>query len=449
MITPERLNEIMASIEAYAGGINEYLLRHIAERIVEMLRHGNQYFMPSTVTELKQLMAKGFSLGYIEQIMNKAMPQLQKEIHDAFVDAAQEISAQQLAVAYQIAPEEVLSSWGVPELEKIGIVAEASKLHMTPAELRKMEEAYRRTNGSIKNLTRTTASACQTAFHDTCDMAYQKVQAGKSPQTAIVESIKEMCAKGIEYVDYKTGKKDRVEVAISRAVRTGVNQANANIVLQRCAETGIDYVLTSSHLGARVTKYNDFTNHSLWQGRVFRLDWKNEALSEYEASVKDPEGRFGWMMRMREYVKEKFQTKDKYPDFVEACGWGEMLGICGINCRHTFTSFVPGVNNIPEPIDLEENEARFRLDQQQRKMEREIRKTKRILEGLKATGDKEEIRKAKAKLYQQSDAYMDFCKKNGLKPRNYALQTTYTKATNTRIEGSENNIPLLQSKSEG
>lgn len=445
MITPERLNEIMASIEDYAGGINQYLLRHIAERIVEIFKNGDQFFMPSTITELRQLMAKGFSIEYIERIMISVMPSLQTVIHTAFVDAAKEISMQQLAFVHSIAPADKMASWGVPELEKIGITQEADKLHMTPVELRKMDEAYRRTNGTIQNLTRTTAEQCQKEFYDTCDMAYQKVQAGKSPQTAIVESIREMCDKGIEYVDYHSGKSDRVEVAISRAVRTGVNNANANIVLQRCAELGISYVLTSSHLGARITKKNDYTNHSLWQGRVFHLNWNSAELLGYQASITDQDEQFAWMAKMREEIKDSDDQNDNnYPDFVTACGWGNILGICGINCRHTFTAFMPGINSIPEPIDPEENAKRFALDQKQRKMEREIRKTKRILEGVKATGDKAEIKKVKDKLHQQSQAYLDFCKKNGLKPRNSALQTTYTKATNTKmIEGSENNLPLL------
>lgn len=446
MINPERLNEIMAQTELASSKINNVLLRHIAERIVQMLQKGNEFFMPSTVTELRQLMAKGFSLAEIEKIMSDIMPSIQKDIKKAFLQAGKEIANQNIAFAREVAGEENAASFGIPYLQQVGITDEAEKLHLTEIEIRKLESAYRRTNGTIYNLTRTTASQCQKLFIDTCDYAYQRTQAGASPATAIVESIRHMCENGIEYVDYDSGRTDRAEVAIARAVRTGVNKANADIIMQRSAETGVGYVLTSQHMGARITKKDDFTNHSLWQGRVFSLDFNSDALKEFKPSLQDDTGEFIWMRKMREWMQAKNKKQDsRYPDFVKSCGYGEMLGICGINCRHTFSQFVPGVNTMPEQIDKGENAERFKLDQKQREMERAIRKTKREYEGIKATGIKEEIKLTKQKLYAQSDAYMDFCQKNGLKPRNYALQTTYTKATNTRIEGSENNTRLLQS----
>lgn len=429
----------MDAIEEQASNIDNYLLRQIAKNIVSMFERGEVFFMPSTLTELKQLMAKGFSLKEIEKILADTMPDLQENIRTAFLNAAEEISMQNIDIARKIVAFEGLASVVVPEYEQIGIIKEAEQLHMTAIEIRKMEIAYKRTNGTIKNITRTLAGASQQAFIDTCDSAYMKVQAGQSPQKAIIESINEMCAKGIEYVDYQSGRTDRMEVAIARAVRTGVNQANGEIVMERCAETGIQYVITSAHMGARVTNAEDYTNHSWWQGRVFHVDWST--LPDYETQINDDSGRFEWMKKMQEEMVKKHQKDDfAYPDFVESCGWGNMLGIGGINCRHSFYPFTPGINIIPERPDEEENEKRYALDQKQRAMERAIRKTKRYIAGTEGTGDKEAKKFYKNKLVKQMEDYMKFCSDNGLKPRMSALRTS-DKTTQKKNDVNTQRIP--------
>ena len=135
-----------------------------------------------------------------------------------------------------------------------------------------------------------------------------KVQSGVSVQKAVVEAIKEVSDRGIEVVDYRLGKSDRIEVAIARAVRTGVNQANADIVLTRCAEMGVSFVKVSSHLGARVTGTNDYTNHSWWQGRVYALNWDNSVLKEFAESANVEDEGFEWLNQMRKAMQEKYQN---------------------------------------------------------------------------------------------------------------------------------------------
>lgn len=117
----------------------------------------------------------------------------------------------------------------------------------------------------------------------------------------------------------------------------------------------------------------------------------------------------------------------KYDDFIETTGYGKIQGLCGINCRHTFSSFNPDLRTDDnDSIDYEENERRYRLTQRQRALERRIRELRREHEALKAGTDEEakKARKAvKKKLEKKSDEYMDFCKDNDLKPRNWSLQT--------------------------
>lgn len=49
-------------------------------------------------------------------------------------------------------------------------------------------------------------------------------------------------------------------------LRTGISQCAAEVSLARAKEMGVEYVLTSAHMGARPT-------HEPWQGKVFSVDW--------------------------------------------------------------------------------------------------------------------------------------------------------------------------------
>ena len=98
-------------------------------------------------------------------------------------------------------------------------------------------------------------------------------------------------------------------------------------------------------------------------------------------------------------------------------GYGTGPGLCGWNCRHSFTPFIPGVNtNNQVQYDAEEVEKRYNLTQDQRGMERVIRRTKRRLASAHAAADSEQERKLKRLLHTQHEEYMAFCDKNKLKP---------------------------------
>ena len=161
--------------------------------------------------------------------------------------------------------------------------------NMSGAMKKKLEEVYRRTNGDIYNICQTTAPSTQDTFINACDDAFMNIQMGMPLNEAISRAIDQVAEKGVSCVYYDSGRVDKMEVALARAIRTGINQANAQLVLMKCAELGIDYVKVSAHYGARVTKQNDYTNHSWWQGKVYKLNWNNKALSPFKAQNKEQE----------------------------------------------------------------------------------------------------------------------------------------------------------------
>lgn len=416
MITPEYLNEVIEGTEQQVNRLNGKLLQDVARHIVYVYQKGGDYYMPSTIADMFKIAQSGYTIGEVQKIIEDALPDLQKEIHKAFLESADMIDKYNVQYAKLLVEAEGMDIV-IPETTRTGLPASAKDLNMTSAEIRKLEAAYRRTNGTVKNICKSTALNVHKTYLQCCDDAWFKVQSGMSPGKAIMQAVDDAIKQGVTVVSYPSGHVDNIDVAIARAVRTGINQANSEIILTRCAEMGIKYVKTSKHLGARVTKFDDYTNHSWWQGRVFSLDWKADILQKNIASVPLQDKEFGYLQA----IKKELQRKGNYnyPDFVESTGYGTIEGLAGINCRHTFQMWVPNINvDNTKEIDDRKNEKRFHLEQTQRRMERQMRELRREIQADKEIPldeeGKELLRQKKKRLKNLGEKYMDFCKSNRL-----------------------------------
>ncbi len=444
MLTPKYLQRIIEATEKKTSQLNNYLTSKVVDRILTLFENtGEVNINPASIHDMRKQEAAGKLFDEVQEEIIRQLPVIQDEVRVAFMDASGKINQD----VYEFTKHVIDVEHGKGELldveisdlpeatnyEKVGIPQSAADLNLTPKEIRMLESAYNRTNGEIYNITQTTATATQQNFIAACDTAYWKVSHGVSLSTAITEAIEEVAEKGITTV-YYGNREDKIEVAIARAVRTGINQANGDIKLTRCAELGVGHVIVSSHIGARVTKYEDYTNHSLWQGKVYELNWSNPALSKYQPTkqeIKENKKSFAFLDKIRQFFSGK-NTKEKYEDFIIVCGYGKMLGICGINCRHSFDFFYPGVNiNTNKPIDPEKNRQRYELEQKQRARERgirELRRKKYAFDNAEPSNRQtkeaiEEKRKElKEKLAQKRAEYRDFCKENRLSTENYRLQ---------------------------
>lgn len=444
MLTPKYLQRIIEATEKKASQLNSYLTTKVVDRILTLFENtGDININPASIHDMKKQEVAGKLFDEVQEEIIRHLPIIQDEVRVAFMDASGKINKDVYDFTKHVIDVEhekgELLDVEIPELpeatdfEKVGIPQSAADLNLTPKEIRMLESAYNRTNGEVYNITQTTAAATQQTFIDACDSTYWKVAHGVSPSTAITEAIEEVAAKGITTVHYGR-RDDKIEVAIARAVRTGINQANGDIKLTRCAEMGVGYVIVNSHIGARVTKYEDYTNHSLWQGKVYKLDWSNLALSKYqptEQEIKENKKSFAFLDKIKQFFSG-MKSEKEYEDFITVCGYGNMLGICGINCRHSFDSFYPGVNvNTNKPIDPEKNRQRYELEQKQRAKEREIRELKRKKYAFdnaepsdKQTKEaiEEKRKELKEKLTQKRMEYREFCKENRLSTENYRLQ---------------------------
>ncbi len=256
-------------------------------------------------------------------------------------------------------------------------------LNESPAMLDLLEAGLKKTNGALQNLVSTTTLSGQEAFIDACDLAYMQVSTGAFDYTtAIKNAVTKVAEQGLQTIAYAQ-KRDQLDVAVRRAVLTGVSQTAGQITLEHMSEMGGDLVRTSAHIGARPT-------HEVWQGKVFSLSG----------------------------------TNPKYPSFYENTGYGTGEGLCGWNCRHSFYPFFEGLDeNVYSQETLDEYASKtvtyngeeipyYEATQKLRYIERNIRKSKREAIALKEAGidNTDAIQKVKA---WQAKA-RDFTKQTGL-----------------------------------
>jgi len=278
-------------------------------------------------------------------------------------------------------------------------------LNLSPAMLNVLRAGLIKTNGVVNNLTKTTAIAAQQAFIHAADLAYMQISTGAmSYEQALRHAVKTAARKGLEVIDYTTGKRDKLDVAMRRAVLTGISQTTGQLQMARSDELGQDLVQVSAHIGAR-NQGEGPENHESWQGKVY--------------------SRSG--------------TSTEYPPFVATTGYGTGAGLGGWNCRHSFYPFFEGISESAyKATELKsyanktviyngEKISVYEATQIQRGIERKLRFWKRQETALKAAGFDATQETAKVKQWQFT--MREFIKETGL-TRQRARETIITTRNN-------------------
>ena len=372
MLEPDYILRISEGAEDYAEQLHEYIIRQIIRRIAVRQKRGDGYILTaSDKWRIQALQESGVLLEDIQVELARITKLQIEEIKEAMEDAG----VQAL-------------SWDDKIYKAAGL--SPTPLLESPYLIRIMQRNYEATLGEWRNLTRTTAEAAQNLFINTLDEIYSNVSSGAVSYTqAFLDGIEQLVSDGGK-IRYPSGRGDTIETATLRAVRTGISQMSGQITDARMQEMDWDIILVSSHLGARVTERQDYTNHAWWQGKFYSRTGRDARFQPYSV-----------------------------------CGQGNVEGIHGANCRHSHGPG-DGENNPFEQYDSEENRKQYETLQRQRTLERRIRKTKREVMGLGAAVESlegEAKQKAQAsydrkayRLQLQNKAYNEFCEQNQLRP---------------------------------
>lgn len=244
---------------------------------------------------------------------------------------------------------------------------------------------YKAKDAAGKVINNTAELANKQDFLNALNKAAGKAVTGiESRQAAMRQCIKELSDKGIPAFVDKRGREWSPEAYVNMDIRTTVANTAQQAQFDRMDDYGLNLVEVSSHSGARPKCAKD-------QGKIFNRS-----------------GGGG-------YTTDLHGKKIRYYAWSES-SYGEPDGILGINCGHQIYPFTPGVSYqtyFPEPE--KENAEAYKKAQQQRELERRVRKSKRECMMLEKTGDQEGAKQAQQLLKQRQDALRQYCNENGLR----------------------------------
>jgi hypothetical protein len=267
-----------------------------------------------------------------------------------------------------------------------------------------------KTYGELDNLTKTTINQTQKDLLNMLNEVDYRVASGMQSYSSAVCEILDRYAESGVMVEYPTGTKRSLEAAVRCCIVTSMNQTAAQVTNVYIAQNKIEYVLVSAHPGARYDKKDPtgISSHDHWQGKAYKI----------------------------------IGSEPGFPNLLESTGYTidsetgkgtvvNLLGLHGYNCRHSHGPWRKGMVNkyLDENgnvnINADESQKLYDLQQKQRFLEREIRKTKREIMAKKqeldmiAETDVKEILqpqydKLAYKLRMQNKRLQSFCKNNDL-----------------------------------
>ncbi len=378
MLTPKELQNLPKGLTDIYSELSEFVLRDIARRIAKAAE-----ITDTAEYQLYRARALGLSTKEITAEIARINGAAESEIEKIIREAAEKSD----------------------EFDRRMLGADGAAVKFSDNEELQalMSAEINNTRGQCKNYTGTLGFAEVNAagnvvyssmtdfLRKQMDMAHMKVASGVTDyNTAIRQACKALSDSGLRTVYYESGRSDRIEVAVRRALMTSVSQVTQRISEQNAEEFGADGWEITAHIGAR-------PSHAVYQGKQFPN-------SQYELIV-------------RPLIED-------------------------YNCRHDAFPIKMGIS---QPVYTEEELANidpppftyqgrtytaYQAQQQMRKMERAMRKQKDRCIAADAAGDKDAFTAASIKLRRQKDIYEDFCKAAG----------TYTEYERTFVQGYDRHL---------
>lgn len=396
-----------------------------ADRMIELYDQLQQFIL-SDIAD--RLLTAGEMSGTADRLLYKL--RMMGESREAIEKKLSQLTGLTHKELRAILQDAVLTSWEADKDVFTGMDIKVSPPLENAAVIRLMDAQYKKSQGELKNLTRTTIDQSQKDLINLLDEVDMRVASGiQSYSAAVCDVLDEYAGKGT-MVTYPSGTKRTLEAAVLCCIRTSMAQMAGQVTLEYVKQAGTNLVITSAHTGARYTDKDEPANHMSWQGRVFYV---TDADLERLTSVKEKIEESG-------YKAGGFSNTGKYPDFVKTTGYGEPenVGLDGYNCRHSFGVYDERIGNpwrdkngnlidgAGNRIDSEESKQQYRNSQKLRGMERAIRKTKHQLlvkqkeiDKIAETDVKKMLQgdydRLAYKLRQQNKALNEFAEKNNLR----------------------------------
>lgn len=395
---PEILDALPEELAELFRGLEITLLEEICSRL-KLADQLNEV----TVQDIRSLRAHGIDLEDIEKAIRETAGISKKKLDqllDDVVERNQAYYTELIDIAAVTKPEILVSE---RDIEAIRKQTQDAFTNLT------------RSMGFLVDNGRTMLSPAK-AYQWALDSAEMQIQSGAiSYNQAIKSTVKQLADSGAcviydkagnpikNMVGYESGHKDQLDVAVRRAVMTGVSQLCAKYTEQSAEYLDTPYFEVSAHAGARdVPGQSPWSSHKEWQGKVYSI-----------------------------------RSGDIYPNIYEVCGLGEVDGLEGANCKHRRFTWVEGVSERtytdeqlasidPPPFEFEGKKyTMYEATQKQRQIERTIRKWKREQAAYKASGLTEDEQTVSIRIRRLNSEYKAFSKAAGLPEQKERMKILY------------------------
>ena len=384
---PELLDALPEELAELYRGLEDTLLMEICSRL-----KAADELNEVTVQDIKAMRAHGIDLKEIKKAIQKATGISEQKLNkllDDVVERNQQYYTNVIDLAHITQPETLVSvedTWAIYQ--------------QTKRDLRNITQSM----GFLVDAGRTMLPPAK-AYQWALDNAVMQVQSGAiNYNQAIKTAVKQLADSGLKVVDYESGHRDQIDVAARRAVMTGVSQICAKYTEQSAEYLETPYFEVSAHSGARDKPGpSPWSSHKEWQGKVYSI-----------------------------------RTGDIYPSIYDACGLGAVDGLEGANCRHRRFPWVEGVSertytdeqlaHIDDGLGCTfegKTYTAYEATQEQRKVERTIRKLKREKVAYKAAGLHEEEQAVNIRLRRLNAKYKAFSAAAGLPEQRERMKVLY------------------------
>ena len=288
------------------------------------------------------------------------------------------------------------------------------KVLKSPAFENIINNSYKELNKTFRMINTKTLENVNQSYMDIINTAYVEVASGVFDyQSSIKRALNKMAEKGIKCASYErkdgTIVKYSLQGTIKRDIVTAIIQTACRSSMKMCEELNAEYVEVTSHLGARTGDgVNSITNHAHWQGKVYKL-----------------------------------KGSDKYDNFYTSTGYGDILGLGGVNCRHNFYPYFPGIDEPSQPhYDEEENKKEYERQQKLNRLNRKKQQQNRIKEVAIHNEDKDQIKEINKEIKKIDNEVKNVDEVKLTDNEQYALNKYMGFESYTYNEKLRNDIPL-------
>ena len=271
---------------------------------------------------------------------------------------------------------------------KLNRLYKNGEIKLTPEDIKNnrilqsiIDNAFENSSDSFINLAGRIIDGSTQAYINVVEKSSLEYSMGvKSLDEAIREALVELSNQGIRVMEYETttGKIRHytIEGMARREILNATRSLNADLNMELVDELQPEYVYISEHIDCRPT-------HFSWQGTLVERE-----------------------------------------NLVAETGYGEVDGLCGINCRHYFEPFFGNPNEVKKKYTQKECAEAYKLKQKQRYYERGVRAWQRKEAIAKASDDPKELKFADYKLNYWRKRLNNYCEDNNLR-RDFTREYLY------------------------